>query len=146
MDWSAGYSLNRPRLHRTRRERMSADSTHPLATKRLVIGHLTVCQGCCCGNTENGRPPVPVDWLKKEWRARGLLKRVQLTISGCLGPCDLPNVVTISNESGTQWLGEITKFDQYRALVDWAAQSRDAGELLPLPKEFRRHTLYPFRK
>jgi len=63
---------------------MPADSTHPLATKRLVIGHLTVCQGCCWGNTENGRPPVPVDWLKKEWRARGLLKRVQLTISGCL--------------------------------------------------------------
>jgi hypothetical protein len=87
---------------------MSAGSTHPLATKRLVIGHLTVCQGCCCGNTESGRPPVPVEWLKKEWRARGLLKRVQLTISGCLGPCDLPNVVTISNENGTQWFGEIT--------------------------------------
>jgi (2Fe-2S) ferredoxin len=125
---------------------MSADSTHPLATKRLVIGHLTVCQGCCCGNTENGRPPVPVDWLKREWRARGLLKRVQLTISGCLGPCDLPNVVTISDESGTQWFGEITEFEQYRDLVDWAARSRDAGELLPLPKEFQRHTLHPFRK
>ncbi len=67
---------------------MSADSTHPLATKRVVIGHLTICQGCCCGNTENGRPPVPVEWLKREWRARGLLKRVQLTISGCLGPCE----------------------------------------------------------
>jgi hypothetical protein len=87
MAWFAGYFPNRPRLHRTRRELMSAESTHPLATKRLVIGHLTICQGCCCGNTENGRPPVPVDWLKKEWRARGLLKRVQLTISGCLGPC-----------------------------------------------------------
>ncbi len=29
---------------------------------------------------------------------------------------------------------------QYRDLVDWAARSRDAGELLPLPKEFQRHT------
>ena len=115
---------------------MSLDSAHSLVTKRLVIGHLTVCQGCCCGNTENGRPPVPVDWLKKEWRARGLLRRVQLTISGCLAPCDLPNVVTISNENGTQWLGEITEFEQYRALVDWASRSRDAGELVPLPKEF----------
>lgn len=74
-----------------------------LTTKRIVIGHLTVCQGCCCGNTENGRPPVPVEWLKKEWRARGLLKRVQLSISGCLGPCDVPNVVTISNGTGTLW-------------------------------------------
>ena len=116
-----------------------------LTTKRIVIGHVTVCQGCCCGNTENGRPPVPVDWLKKEWRARGLLKRVQLTISGCLGPCDLPNVVTISNENGTLWLGGITEFSQYQALVDWAARSRDVGEFLPLPREFREHTLHPFR-
>jgi (2Fe-2S) ferredoxin len=87
-----------------------------------------------------------VDWLKKEWRARGLLQRVQLTISGCLGPCDLPNVVTVSNGNETQWFGEITEFEQYRDLVDWATRSRDAGELLPLPKEFQGHTLYPFRK
>jgi cobaltochelatase CobN len=86
------------------------------------------------------------DESKKEWRARGLLKRVQLSISGCLGPCDLPNVVTISNENGTQWFGEITQFEQYRDLVDWATRSRDAGELLPLPKEFQQHTLHPFRK
>jgi hypothetical protein len=116
-----------------------------LTTKRIVIGHLTVCQGCCCGNTENGRPPVPVEWLKKEWRARGLLKRVQLSISGCLGPCDVPNVVTIANETGTVWLGQISEFQQYQALVDWASRSKDAGELLLLPKEFRRHALHPFR-
>jgi hypothetical protein len=64
----------------------------------------------------------------------------------CLGPCDLPNVVTISNENGTRWFGEITEFEQYRDLLDWAARSRDAGELLPLPKEFQRHTPHPFRK
>jgi hypothetical protein len=104
-----------------------------------------VCQGCCCGNTENGRPPVPVEWLKKEWRARGLLKRVQLSISGCLGPCDVPNVVTISNETGTLWLGQISEFQQYQALVDWASRCKDAGELVQLPKEFRLHTLHPFR-
>src|ERR1700719_3467817 len=92
MVWVAGYFPNRPRLHRTRREIMSAESTHPLATKRLVIGHLTICQGCCCGNTENGRPPVPVDWLKKEWRARGLLERLHnssntvISSTGRLGP------------------------------------------------------------
>ena len=87
-----------------------------------------------------------MDWLKKEWRARGLLKRVQLTISGCLGPCDLPNVVTVSNEKGTQWFGGITEFEQYRVLVDWATRSKDAGELLPMPNEFQRHALHPFRK
>jgi hypothetical protein len=32
-----------------------------------------------------------------------------------------------------------------QAIVDWASRSRDAGELLPLPKEFRQHTLHPFR-
>lgn len=125
---------------------MNHSDSFSLTTKRLVIGRVTVCQGCCCGNTANGRPPVPVDWLKKEWRARGLLKRVQLTISGCLGPCDIPNIVTISNESGTLWLGGITEFGQYQSLVDWAARSRDAGVLLPLPKEFREHTLHPFGK
>jgi hypothetical protein len=125
---------------------MNHNETFSLTTKRLVIGHVTVCQGCCCGNTANGRPPVPVDWLKNEWRARGLLKRVQLTISGCLGPCDIPNIVTISDASGTQWLGEITEFAQYQAIVDWASRSRDAGELLPLPKEFRQHTLHPFSR
>jgi hypothetical protein len=115
----------------------------PLTTKRLVLGHVSVCQGCCCGNTANGRPPVPVEWLKKEWRARGLLKRIQLSISGCLGACDIPNVVTISNEGGTQWLGGITEFSQYRALLEWAVASRDAGELLALPDQFREHCLHP---
>jgi hypothetical protein len=79
---------------------MTGEDRFALATKRIVIGQVSVCVGCCCGNTANGKPPVPVDWLKKEWRARGLLKRVQLTISGCLGPCDVPNVVTISDENG----------------------------------------------
>jgi hypothetical protein len=125
---------------------MNHNDTFSLNTNRLVIGHVTVCQGCCCGNTANGRPPVPVDWLKKEWRARGLLKRIQLTISGCLGPCDIPNIVTISNEIGTLWLGGITEFNEYQALVDWAGRCKDAGELLPLPKEFRQHTLHPFRR
>ncbi|HTS09516.1 MAG TPA: hypothetical protein VMP68_28385 [Candidatus Eisenbacteria bacterium] len=77
-------------------------------------------------------------------RAR-LLKRVQLSISGCFGPCDVPNVVTISNEASTLWLGQISEFQQYQALVDWASRCKDAGELVPLPKEFQRHTLHPFR-
>ena len=48
----------------------------PLTTKRLVLAHVSVCQGCCCGNPANGKPAVPVEWLKKEWRARGSLKRI----------------------------------------------------------------------
>jgi hypothetical protein len=117
----------------------------PLTTKRLVLAHVSVCQGCCCGNTANGKPAVPVEWLREEWRARGLLKRIQLSISGCLGPCDVPNVITISNENGTQWLGGITEFHQYQLLLEWAVASRASEKLLPLPDQFREHTLHPFR-
>jgi predicted metal-binding protein len=116
-----------------------------LETKRRVIGQLIVCQGCCCGATQKDRPPVPVDWLKDEWRRRGLLKRVQLSISGCVGPCDTPNVVVVNSDSGSQWLGNITDFNQYRSLVDWAARSMEAGHLLELPREFKAHVLEPWR-
>ena len=72
-----------------------------LSTKRRVIAHVLVCQGCCCGRVERGLPEVPVEWLKQERRKRGLLKRVHLNISGCLGPCDVPNVVAIVAQGRT---------------------------------------------
>jgi hypothetical protein len=77
---------------------MAAGSYPALNTKRRVIAQVTICSGCCYGNTERGLPAVPVDWLKSEWRKQGLLKRVQLTISGCVGPCDVPNVVVITSD------------------------------------------------
>ena len=116
----------------------------PLKTKRLVVGQITICRGCCCGSTERGLPEVPVDWLKSEWRKRGLLKRVQLTISGCVGPCDVPNVVVITSSSGTEWLGNIVRFDQYRSLLERAVRCRDAGEMLTLPREFHAFRISPF--
>jgi cobaltochelatase CobN len=87
---------------------------------------------------------VPVEWLKEEWRRRGLLKRVQLTISGCVGPCDVPNVVVVVGSRGTEWLGNITEFAQYQALVSWATRSKEAGGLLALPSEFDGHKFDPF--
>jgi cobaltochelatase CobN len=116
-----------------------------LETKRLVIGQMIVCHGCCCGATEKNRPEVPVQWLKDEWRKRGLLKRFQLTMSGCVGPCDLPNVVVVNSETGSQWLGNITHFDQYRTLVEWAVRSVEAGHLTDLPRELNDHRLGPWR-
>jgi hypothetical protein len=116
----------------------------PLKTKRLVVGQITICHGCCC-NTERGLPEVPVECLTSEWRKRGLLKRVQLTISGCVGPCDVPNVVVITSSSGNEWLGNVVKFDQYRSLVEWAVRCRDAGEMLTLPREFHECRTSPFR-
>jgi cobaltochelatase CobN len=116
-----------------------------LETKRRVIGQMIVCRGCCCGATEKGRPEVPVDWLKGEWRRRGLLKRFQLSISGCIGPCDVPNVVEVSSETGSQWLGNITDFNQYRSLLEWAVRSTEAGHLLDLSREFKDNLLRPWR-
>lgn len=124
---------------------MSPGSGLALTTKRMVIGQVSVCVGCCCGRPDRGRPDVPVEWLKSEWRSRGLLKKVQLSVCGCLGPCDVPNVVKVSCASGNLWLGNITEFHQYRTLVDWAVESKNADQLLPLPREFDSHTLNPFR-
>ena len=61
----------------------------PVITMRLVLDLVAVCQGCCCGNTANGRPAVSVEWLKKEWRARGLLKRIQLDLAAGAARADL---------------------------------------------------------
>ena len=89
--------------------------------------------------------PGPADWLRDEWRRRGLLKRFQLTLSGCVGSCDVPNVVVVSSEFGSQWLGNITHFDQYHSLIEWAVRSVNAGHLLELPREFEDHRLEPWR-
>lgn len=115
-----------------------------LNTKRLVIGQVIVCSGCCCGAVGRGKPAVPVDWLKQEWRSRGLLKKLQLTISCCLGPCDLPNVVRISAAGTDTWLGRLERFSQYGALVEWASGSVAAGSCLPLPEEFDCLRFSPF--
>src|SRR6202035_3301119 len=80
-------------------------------------------------------PRSPVEWLKPEWRKRGLLKRVQLTVSGCLGPCDVPNVVAIVTQTKTVWLGNISRRDQYQALLDWASLSKSQGRAVDIPNE-----------
>ena len=116
-----------------------------LKTGRTVIAQISMCLGCCCGNTARGKPMVHVDWLKQEWRHRGLMKNIQLTIGGCLGPCDLSNVIAISDASGSVWLGNIAHMHQYRGLVDWASQSKVAGILLPLPEELATSRFDPFR-
>jgi predicted metal-binding protein len=116
----------------------------PVDTKRKVIAQVLICSGCCCGRTEKGRPPVPLDWLKSEWKHRKLLKSVQLTISGCLGPCDLANVVCITSPAGSTWLGNITAQEAYDALVNWVQASADAGVLLPLPETLTPHLFDPY--
>lgn len=116
-------------------ERPAAGAGAPVlpSTKRQVLAQVVVCLGCCCGRTDRGRPEVPVDWLKAEWKGRRLLKPVQLTISGCLGPCDVPNVVAVHDAHGTTWLAHLTERAHFVALVDWATAVAAAGRVLPLP-------------
>ncbi len=110
-------------------------------TKRQVPAHIMVCNGCCCGQTHKGHPPVPVDWLKQEFKSRKLLRKVHLSISGCLGPCDTPNVITINYGGVTRWFGHLTEFWQYEAILDWASESAAAGSLLPLPAFLTAHEM-----
>jgi hypothetical protein len=104
-------------------------------TKRRALGQILVCAlGCCCNRTDKGKPAVPVDWLKKEFKERRLLRHVQLTVAGCLGPCDLVNVVTIVTPDETIWLGNLTENWQFDELLEWATESARLERLLPLPK------------
>jgi cobaltochelatase CobN len=125
--------------------RLKRIAVHQLLTKRTVLAHLAVCVGCCCGNVDRGKPEVPLEWLKQEWRRRGLARHVQLTISGCLGPCDLSNVATVSSPSGAIWLGNLQNRNHYEALLNWASQSKDSETLQPIPDGLADFRFDPFR-
>ena len=129
----------------TKRIRETLGRCEPMATARgRVLGQVLVCEGCCCGRTDKGFAPVPRDWIKQQWKDEKLNKSVQLTISGCLGPCDLANVVCIVSPKGLQWLGGLQEQWQFDLLLDWARASRDAGVLLELPAELSRHRFERF--
>ena len=117
-----------------------------MQTKRVVVAQVALCRGCCCGAEEKGHPNVPVEWMKDEWKKRGLKRSIQLTISGCLGPCDLSNVVSISSARQTVWLGRLRDFASYAALLEWSLASREAGHALPLTRELSELRFDPFRR
>lgn len=116
---------------------MAVTETRLLKTKRIAVGQVTLCNGCCCGQTDRGFPAVPVARIKAIWKAEKLNKAVQLTISGCVGPCDVANVVVVTTADGTQWLGDIEDDAAYDELVDWARACSAAREPLPVPERLR---------
>jgi predicted metal-binding protein len=106
----------------------------PLTTARRAVAQLFVCaSGCCCGRTDKRKPPVPVDALKATWKTERLLKTVQLTIAGCLGPCDVLNVVAIVTPGGWMWLGGLNEPIHWEALIGWARTCKDTSAVAPLP-------------
>jgi len=116
-----------------------------LTTKRQVLGQILVCSGCCCGQTDKGAPAIPLEWLKKSWKEARLLRSIQLTITGCLGPCELTNVISILTPQKQIWLGKITEHSQYEALFEWGKASAEAGYLLDLPELFHNHIFERFK-
>jgi cobaltochelatase CobN len=76
---------------------------------------------------------VPVGRLKAVWKEEKLNRSVQLTISGCLGPCDLANAALVITPDGNQWLGKLAGDAVYEALIAWAQECHREGRLVSLP-------------
>ena len=112
---------------------------------RVLEGHLFVCQGCCCGNVERGFPEIPLEAFKSQWKSRGIRRRVHLTISGCLGPCAVANVIMLVMYGRTVWLHSIDSPRQVSQIYDYVERMLAAEEFLPVegalaPCEFNRYT------
>ena len=108
-------------------------------TRRQVRAQLVFCLGCCCGRTDRGRPAVPVERLKQIWKDEKLNRTVQLTVSGCLGPCDLANVALVILPEGNVWVGGLEGDVVYDELIQWARRCHAAGASQPLPAALGPH-------
>jgi len=97
-------------------------------------GHLFVCvTGCCCGHTERGFAPVPVDLLHEEWERRKLRNKVHLTQAGCLGPCPLANVAMLLFDGRHIWFHSLNSAELVLALYDYIEAMLAAQAYLPPP-------------
>ena len=65
---------------------------------------------------------------------------------GCLDLVTSQWFVTISNKNGTERLGGLTEFNQYRSRLERAVSSTDERELLALPLEFSPTHVTPILK
>jgi hypothetical protein len=120
------------------------DTPPGMATRVKSPAQLVLCKGCCCGRTDRGLPEVPVERIKAAWKAEKLNRGVQLTISGCLGPCDLPNVAVLVTASGMEWYGRLDGPAHYDALIAWARSCLAAGTALPAPSSLAEHRFERF--
>jgi cobaltochelatase CobN len=99
-------------------------------------GHLSYCyNACCCGRTDRGYAPVPVDIYKNEWLNRKLRNRIHLTKGGCLGPCTLANVATLLFDGHSVWFHSVNSEWHVRAIYDYIEQMLEADRFLAPPAE-----------
>ena len=102
---------------------------------RIQDGHLFVCNGCCCGRTDKGFPPLALDEFKRQWKSRGIRRRFHLTISGCLGPCPLANVVMMQIHGRTLWFHSINRVEDVPLIYGYVEQMLLEGIFLDPPPE-----------
>ena len=99
-----------------------------------MSANVVVCSGCCCGNLEKGHDEVPVDALIEAWEKNSLEDSVELTISGCLGPCSMRNVVLLETDQSQIWLGGLSSDSHYGAVVEWACDFSQRGNGCEMPE------------
>jgi cobaltochelatase CobN len=111
---------------------------------RIHDGHLFVCNGCCCGRTDKGFPALPLEDFKRQWKQRGIRRRFHLTVSGCLGPCPLANVVLLQFRGKSRWFHSIGNPEDVDLIYDYVEQMLEAKADLDPPeslaaREFERY-------
>lgn len=95
-------------------------------------GQLFVCHdACCCGRTEDGFAPVPVQLYQREWELRRFRNFVHLTVGGCLGPCALANVVLLLWDGQALWFHSLNSERLVLALFDYIQGMLEADTFLP---------------
>ena len=102
---------------------------------RVQDGHLFVCNGCCCGHTEKGFPALPLDEFKQQWKKRGFRRRFHLTVSGCLGPCPLANVVLLQFRGRSMWFHSINDAKDVDLLYNSVEQRLQCETEMNVPVE-----------
>lgn len=102
---------------------------------RIQDGHLFICNGCCCGHTEKGFPELALEEFKSQWKKRGIRRRLHLTISGCLGPCPLANVVLLQFRGSSMWFHSINHADDVGLIYDYVERMLLAGSVLEPPDD-----------
>jgi nitrile hydratase accessory protein len=104
-------------------------------------GHLSYCcNSCCCGRVDRGYPAVPVDAYKSQWLRRRLRKIVHLTKGGCLGPCSLANVASLTFDGRAVWFHSVTTAEKVSLIFDYVESMIAADRFLDAPASLAPYT------
>ena len=107
------------------------------------LASMYVCDGCCCGRVEKGHNEVPIDFLKSAWKKKELDKKINLTISNCLGYCSLHNVTLLKNNKRKTWIGKLSSEEHYKAVIEWAENVALDGANAKMPNILVPHLFLP---